>query len=497
MKRYAVFGAGNIGFGVIEELAKKAEVCVFDIKKPDYLSEFMKRNGNVSFWKVDVTDETDLAAALKDIDQNSIDGAILTVGVSSAKTAFDDFDAFRSTVDINFFGNIVPIRCLVNNSFLKNPGKICVLASTSGHFAGLNTNAYASSKWMLVNACSSIRAELAERGIALDMVNPRTIKNIRSSEFKTENGIDVSTVVSVITKALEKETGRDYFIPELYGMFHIIERLVPWLFDLTQHVTPHFLRKGKYRWKTDTALITGASSGLGRELTKLYASSCSRIYVTARNMDALGELKNELKTECEIVPVKADFSESDSADKVVASIGDKIDLLINNAGHHVRASLLDVDLDVIRSTMQVNFYTPIRLITLLPSAHTVVNIISTTAVSGRRNLGVYSSTKAGLWCFSKALRRSKGNGINVIDVIPATFSSSLMDKGDSSDDKNAVMNSSRLSSSSEGLTSETVAKIVRSGIDKKADSIYIPNVKTRLYIMLEALAPKLFRKLFR
>ena len=497
MKRYAVFGAGNIGFGVIEELAKNAEVCVFDIKKPDYLSEFMKRNDNVSFGKVDVTDETDLTAAMKDIDQNSIDGAVLTVGVPSVKTAFDDFDAFRSTVDINFFGNIVPIRCLVNNDLLKNPGKICVLASTSGHFAGLNTNAYASSKWMLVNACGSIRTELAERGIALDMINPRTIKNVRSSEFKTENGIDISTVVATITKALEKDTGKDYFIPRLYGTFHIIERLFPWLFDLTQHVSPHFLRKGKYSWKTDKALITGASSGLGRELTKLYASSCSRIYVTARDMDALEELKNELKTECEIIPINADFSESDSADKVVASIDDKIDLLINNAGHHVRGTLLDVDLNVIRSTMQINFYTPIRLITLLPSAHTVVNIISTTAVSGRRNLGVYSSTKAGLWSFSKALRRSRGNEINVVDVIPATFSSSLMDKGDGSDDNNIVANSSRLSSSSDGLTSETVAMMVKSGVDKKADSIYIPNLKTRLYIMLEALAPKLFKRLFK
>lgn len=266
---------------------------------------------------------------------------------------------------------------------------------------------------------------------------------------------------------------------------------------MTQHIKPHFLRKSKYNKKIETALITGASSGLGRELVRLYAPMCSRIYVTARSIGALEELKKELETECEIVPIQVDFSETDATKKVVERVVNRIDLVINNAGHHVRASLLDVDLNVVRSTMQVNFYTPIRLITLLSSANTIVNVISTTAVSGRRNLGVYSSTKAGMWCFSKALRRSKGNEINVVDVIPATFKSSLSEKGDSSGRRDISSRNNRLSSSNDGLTSEIVAVLVKAGIDKREDTIYIPKLKTKLYISLEAMAPGTFKKIFK
>lgn len=226
MKRYAVFGAGNIGFGVIEKLAEEAEVCVFDLRKPDYLSAFMDMNDRVSFIEVDATSEDSVDGALSSFPQGYFDAAILTVGISSSRTAYEDFNAFRKTVDINFFGNIVPIRVLVRRELFRNPAKIEVLTSTSGHFAGLTTNAYAPSKWMLVNACESIRTELEEKGITLDMINPRTIKNIRSDEFKSDGGIDVSDVVDTILKAMGGVRRRITLFPENTEHFTLSSGLV-------------------------------------------------------------------------------------------------------------------------------------------------------------------------------------------------------------------------------------------------------------------------------
>ena len=63
--------------------------------------------------------------------------------------------------------------------------------------------------------------------------------------------------------------------------------------------------------------------------------------------------------------------------------------------------------------------------------------------------------------------------------------------------KQTVNTNSKLSSSSDGLDSVSVAKVIVNGISHKKDTIYIPRTKTMLFILLEALAPKIFRKIFR
>ena len=202
MKRYVIFGIGNIGFSLVEKLIENAEVFTFDQKKPECLKDLMQRKDQVSFTEVNAIDESSVENALQSLEPESIDGAILTVGIPSTKSAFEDMDSFKRTVTVNFFGNIIPIRILVKSKILRKPARIVVIASTSGHFAGVSTNAYAPSKWMLVNACQSIRAELTEQGITLDIVNPRTIKNVHSDAFKSGNGIEISDVTQAILKIL-------------------------------------------------------------------------------------------------------------------------------------------------------------------------------------------------------------------------------------------------------------------------------------------------------
>lgn len=498
MKRYAVFGAGNIGFGVAEKLASDSEVCLFDMKKPDYLSDLIDKNHKISFAKVDAVKEDSVEAAVASLPPDSLDGAILTVGVFSAENALDDLDAFRKTISTNFLGNIIPIRVLVKNKIFRSSAKIVVIASTSGHFAGLSVSAYAPSKWMLVNACHSIRAELEEQGITLDIINPKTIKNVRSDEFTTNKGIEASAVVDTILAILRGGGhSKDRFVPKLFAILHPIERLSPWVLDTLAGLPLHMIRKRRYQDIGGFALITGASSGLGRELVRLLANQCNKIFVTARDLNALEDLKMELTGKCEIVPIQVDFENISAAAAVKAVIGkQKIDLLINNAGHHVVGSLLDAKIEIIEKTMMVNLLNPVALVAAFPEASTVVNILSTTAVAGRRNLGIYSSSKAGLWCFSKALRRTRGKKVHVIDVIPSTFKSSLESKGD----KLKVINAEKVDRINHAmgiLESKDVAEIVKHGIDKKRDMIYIPRFRAMLFSALEAISPKAFRKLFK
>ena len=80
----------------------------------------------------------------------------------------------------------------------------------------------------------------------------------------------------------------------------------------------------------------------------MLADQYTRIYVTARSLEDLNQLKDELADKCEIIPIQVDFEDVGAIESIKQiikhTIGDteKLDLLINNAGHHVKGSLLSV-----------------------------------------------------------------------------------------------------------------------------------------------------------
>lgn len=255
-------------------------------------------------------------------------------------------------------------------------------------------------------------------------------------------------------------------------------------------------------------MITGASSGLGASLAKRYAGSCNELFLVARSIQKLDQMKLDLesKYQCKVNTIKADLSESRSISQILSAInGKKIDLLINNAGYQVQGSVLDVDTETYRESIMVNCLSHIHLTSELLKRDDkplcIANVLSTTAVSGRRNLAVYSSPKAGLWAWTKMLRRHYGKTTNVIEVIPATFKSSLGSKGvkvqSSCVVESGAKNKSIISSSKYGYDSNDVSEIIYNGIKKRKDKIFIPSAKVKIFIMMEAIFPGIFRKMFR
>lgn len=195
-----------------------------------------------------------------------------------------------------------------------------------------------------------------------------------------------------------------------------------------------------------------------------------------------------------------DLSDFDSVKELVEKLnGEKIDLIINNAGQQVVGSILNTDIELYRKSIRTNCLSHILLTAELiktSNLKSIVNILSTTAISGRTNMGLYSSPKAGMWAWTKVLRRNYGKNINVIEVIPATVMSELHNKGVSSSAANVNEGGSFIKSSSMGLTSNDVSNMVYKGIIKHHDKILIPSFKVKLFILLESLAPNIFRKLF-
>ena len=115
--------------------------------------------------------------------------------------------------------------------------------------------------------------------------------------------------------------------------------------------------------------------------------------------------------------------------------------------------------------------------------------LSTTAICGRKNHSAYSSSKSALWAYCRSLRRNKGNGIQVLEVIPSTFKSDLFRNSNEKGNETTVKSKNDLLESKE--VAERVVKSEKSG----KDILFIP-FKSRLFLLLESLFYPIFRKMF-
>ncbi len=163
--------------------------------------------------------------------------------------------------------------------------------------------------------------------------------------------------------------------------------------------------------KDKVVLITGASSGIGEALARRFAREGSKLVLAARRIDRLISLENELAG-TEILSVKTDVAVEDDCrnliEQAISRFG-KIDVLINNAGISMRAIFEEVELDVIRRLMDVNFWgtvycTKYALPHLLKSKGSVVGVISIAGHVGLPGRTGYSASKFAVRGFLDTLR---------------------------------------------------------------------------------------------
>jgi short-subunit dehydrogenase len=170
-----------------------------------------------------------------------------------------------------------------------------------------------------------------------------------------------------------------------------------------------------------TALITGASQGLGRAVARLLASRGYRLVLNARTPEPLHALARELGA----VAVAGDVS--DVAEEIAAKAGD-VDVLINNAstlGPLPMPRLEDYPWDALLQVFKVNTVAPLHLAQLvLPGmkrrgAGTIINIISDAGINAYPGWGGYGASKAALLHVSRTLEAElEGSGVRVFAIDP-------------------------------------------------------------------------------
>lgn len=240
---------------------------------------------------------------------------------------------------------------------------------------------------------------------------------------------------------------------------------------------------------SQTALITGASSGLGEECARQLAARSWNLILVARNKEALDALAVELHTSHGITvqTISLDLSIADSRRALMDSLQESaIDLLINNAGFGDFGLFQDTDPTRARQMIDLNVGALTDLTrAILPQMISrkngrILNVASVAAFQPGPLMAVYYATKAYVLSFSEALSNElQGTGITVTCLCPGPTKTEF--------EKNAHLGASKLFKRGT-MNAQTVVKIALDAC-MKGKSLVIPGWKNKLGSMAVRFVP--------
>jgi short-subunit dehydrogenase len=182
------------------------------------------------------------------------------------------------------------------------------------------------------------------------------------------------------------------------------------------------------------ALVTGASSGIGRETATRLAEKGFEVIVAARRMDRLSELAGQYDT---MTPRQVDLSDPDDVERFceyLLGLPSPLSVLVNNAGYSIRGALEDVSLEAALRLFQVNLFSLMRVTqACLPGMRrmrsgTIVNISSMVGKLTFPGSGVYAATKHAVEAITDSLRMElRPLGIRVVAIRPGFIATEFND----------------------------------------------------------------------
>ena len=207
-----------------------------------------------------------------------------------------------------------------------------------------------------------------------------------------------------------------------------------------------------------SAVVTGASSGLGKEIALALSKEGYNVLIVGRNKKGLEEVKSIIeKNSQKCFVVTGDLSEKSVQDNVFSEAAKnfkKIDVLVNNAGILIEGPLEETTERDIDYLMQVNTLSHIRLCKLFyqhmkanKSAGKIINIVSTTGIAPKYNQAVYAASKFAMKGFTDSLRfEANRHNIQVFGIYPGGMKTELHKKSGSKTDTSKFMDPAEVAS---------------------------------------------------
>lgn len=249
-------------------------------------------------------------------------------------------------------------------------------------------------------------------------------------------------------------------------------------------------------------IITGASSGIGLACAFEFARRGAFLSLGARNLEALATIRKELITiGHQVVVTQTDVSKEDDCrrliDETIKNFG-RIDILINNAGISMRALFKDVELNVLKRLMDVNFWgavycTKYALPYLQASKGSVVGISSIAGFIGLPGRTGYSASKFALHGFLETLRiENLKTGLHVLIAAPGFTATNVRKVALTA---HGGQQGETPRAEDKMMSAETVAIHLAKAIKKRKRTLILTFVEGKLTVFLRKWLPSLVDRL--
>ncbi len=238
-----------------------------------------------------------------------------------------------------------------------------------------------------------------------------------------------------------------------------------------------------------TALITGASSGIGLDLAHLFAADGHDVVLVARSEGKLRELAKELEAKhgIQATVIAADLAKPDAPQQIFV-IAPQIDVLVNNAGFGTSGKFAETELRAELEMIQVNVTALTHLTKLfLPQMlerkrGRILNLASTASFQPGPLMAVYYATKAYVLSFSEAIAEElSGTGVTVTALCPGPTATGFQ--------KTADLGSEALLKVMKPVSSMEVARAGYNAM-MRGRRVVIPGVKNKIGVQSIRVTPR-------
>jgi len=253
--------------------------------------------------------------------------------------------------------------------------------------------------------------------------------------------------------------------------------------------------------KNKVVIITGASSGIGLALVKEFAELKAKVVLAARNYNKIKQLEEEIiNNGGDALAIQTDVSKEEDCKNLIRETVkkfEKIDILINNAGISMRALFIDLNLDVLKKLMDVNFWgtvycTKYALPYLIKAKGSIVGVSSIAGFVGLPARTGYSSSKFAMNGFLNTLRiETLKTGLHVMIIAPGFTASNIRKTSltaDGSTQKETPRNEEKM------MSAEKVAKHLIKGIKKRKRTVIL-TTQGKLTVFLNKFFPSFMDKM--
>lgn len=237
-----------------------------------------------------------------------------------------------------------------------------------------------------------------------------------------------------------------------------------------------------------TALITGASAGIGAALSREFANHGHDVVVVARREERLQTLAETLEGQgVTATPIAMDLDRSTAATELheeVTERGLDIGILVNNVGVGTYGPFAESDIDAERSQLRLNVVLPVELTRLfldsLADGGKLLNVGSMAGFQPGPNLAGYYASKAYVNSFTQALAEELRNSVDVTVVCPGPVETEFQDRAGMGDSSVGSLTSN---------TPEAVAEAAYEGL-VAGETVVIPSRAMRVVDALGRIVPR-------